>query len=175
MVDAVSPRSHLRMTRRTTIGSALLLAGGCTFDDDGGPEALPSESPGVSDADFDLGLLDEARARLAAMLELVRRASRKHPGLAPALTVLADLHQAHDDLIADSAPAPASSTPTPIRIPAGRGKALDLVRTRELSLQDEFADLARRARSGPLARLMASMSAAIAQHVARLPGDEGKP
>ncbi len=110
------------------------------------------------------------------MLELVRRASRKHPGLAPALTGLADLHQAHDDLIADSASASGSSTPTPVRIPARSGKALDLVRTRELSLQDEFADLARRARSGPLARLLASMSAAIAQHGRPAAGrDEGGP
>jgi len=163
------------MTRRTTIGTALLLAGGCTADDDGEPGALPSESPGVSDADFDLGILDEARARLAAMLELVRRASRRHPGLAPALTVFTDLHQAHDDLLADAASTSGSSTPAPVGLPARSGKALDLVRTRELSLQGEFADLARRARSGPLARLLASMSAAIAQHVSGLPRDNGAP
>jgi hypothetical protein len=157
------------MTRRTTIGSALLLAGGCTVDDDSEPRALPSESPGLSDTDFDLRLLDEARARLAAMLALVRKASRKHPGLAPALAGLTDLHQAHDDLLADAA----ASTPAPVPVPALSGKALDLVRTRELSLQGEFADLARRARSGPLARLLASMSAAVAQQVSVLPGDKG--
>ena len=161
------------MTRRTTIGSALLLAGGCTVDDDGEPEALPSESPGVSDSDFDLGVIDESRARLAAMLEVVRRVSRKHPGLAPALAGLVDLHQAHDRLLADAASASGSSSPAPVRIPAPSGKALDLVRTREVSLQGEFADLARRARSGPLARLLASMSAAIAQHVSGLLRDSG--
>jgi hypothetical protein len=62
-----------------------------------------------------------------------------------------------------------------VGLPARSGKALDLVRTRELSLQGEFADLARRARSGPLARLLASMSAAIAQHVSGLLRDNGAP
>jgi hypothetical protein len=121
----------------------------------------------VSDAEFDLGLLDEARVELAAMLDLVRRTSLKHAGLASALTALADLHEAHDSLLADSVAEP-SPPATIVPVPMHRARALQLVRTREVALQDEFANLALRARSGPLARVLASMSAAVGQYVVQL-------
>ena len=150
--------------------AGLLAAGGCTLQDSGTPPPTATTTPGRSDTDLDLDLVGEARTALLEMLDLARRTSLLHVGLAPALTPLVDLHTAHDALLAESSPDP-SPAPTGSTVAPRSRPALALVRRREAALQAELAALAGRARSGPLARLLASMSAAVAQHVARLPAE----
>ncbi len=161
-------------TRRFVLGLGLGLGlasvGGCTFGDDDAKRRGLAGSSG-SDEEADQELLDEARTELAGMLNLLRRTSRRFPGIATPLATLTALHRAHDDLLADAG-TPSESTRT--RVPASSAAALTLVRNRERALQVELAGLSAQARSGPLARLFASMSAGVAQHVQALPTPGGQ-
>jgi len=173
----VSPSRPLRVARRTTFGLVLglpLAIGGCTRHDSAPTDPSPDGGSRVSDEEYDLALLDEARTELAGMLELLRRTAVKHPDRATSMTALIRLHTAHDELLAESATEPSEAV-TPVSVPGRSAKALELVRTRETALQEELAHLAGLVRSGPLARVLASMSAAVAQQVRSLPRPRAAP
>ncbi len=121
------------------------------------------------DREGDLMLVDEARVELLDVLALLRRTSDRHPELASSLTSLVTLHEAHESLLAESARGAAAPAAPADPLPQRPALALEVVRRREAALQSEFAVLAGRADSGPLARLLASMSAATAQHLVGLP------
>jgi len=168
-VTAPAPTSR-RLVLGLALGLGLTSIAGCTpGDDDGDRRGLTGST--ASDEEADRALLDEARTEMAGMLDLLRRTSAKWPGIATPLAALTALHQAHDDLIADSG-TPSESTRT--KVPTNSTAALALVRNRELALQVELAGLAVKARSGPLARLFASMSAGVAQHARALPNPAGQ-
>jgi hypothetical protein len=151
------------------LGLGMLPIAGCTFGDDAGQKhGLTGSS--TSDEEADKALLDEARTEIAGMLDLLRRTSKRYPGISTPLAGLTALHEAHDDLLAESG-TPSKGTRT--KVPATSTDALGLVRNRERALQAEFAGLAVQAKSGPLARLFASMAAGIAQHAQAMPDPEG--
>lgn len=144
-----------------------------------------------ADAEVDLALVADARRALATQTGLVRRATRTHGALSEPLAGLLAVHQTHDRTLAGAEPAATDAPPadpatsgsptgstggasgsTPAattKIPDSPDAALTYVRERERALQREFVELAGVARSGALAQLFASMSAAIAQRLQRLP------
>lgn len=136
------PAPHL-FSRRTTLALAaagLVAVGGC--DDDGGeaPAARPTASP-----DPDTELVDHVVTRLARAERLARAAG---------LGGLAALHRAHLEAL-DGTP---STRPHP-------KVAADVVRRQERQLQSDLVAAAMAAESGALARLLASMSAAVSQRL----------
>jgi len=151
------------------LGVGLLPIAGCTLGD-GGDKKRGLTGSAASDEEADRSLLDEARTEIAGLLDLIRRTSHHYPGIATPLAALTTLHRAHDDLLADSG-TPSKATRT--RVPASSTAALTLISNRERALQLEFAGLAVQAKSGPLARLFASMAAGVAQHVQALPTPAG--
>ncbi len=166
----MSSADPLLTSRRAAIGLAVLAAGGCTVQ--GEPPATgptgSSAPTGDTAADPDVAVVTNARRELGGMLDLLDRASRRHPDLADVLGALTALHTTHDEFlaeVADTAPSSAGGA----SVPARKSALLDLVRSRERALQGELARLAGRARSGPLARLLASMAAAVSQQVSVLP------
>ena len=182
----VAPVVAPRLTRRGALLSGLpalaagpvavgALATGCTLPDEvrPGSSSATTGSPEVSDEELDLRLVEDARSWLASMVLLLERTRTTYVGLAQPTSALLALHRAHDDVLADAT----GSDPLPqgagTQVPAGSKAALALVRRRELQLQRQLVDAAGRARSGPLARLLASMSAAVAQQVAILPVAKG--
>ena len=172
------------------MAAALLAAGACTRSSEQPPGAARSADPsGLPDAGAgsavatspdaaadavdaaDVAALEEARAAVGARLDLVRRVARRHPRLARDLRPLTRAHRAHDELLAASA-VQRRAVGAPPPVPGSRDRALALVRAQEETLQRRLGELAgtvTSGTSGPVARLLASMSAAVAQQLAALP------
>lgn len=148
------------MSRRTALVAASLLAlGGCRW----GPD---EELGGATDAEqaADDASVTSATAEVHRVRDLVARTGETHIGLAGALAPLLALHDAHLALL-DTTPPEAAP---PVVAPRS-AVALERVRAAETTLQARLAELAGGATSGPFARALASMSAAVAQHLVVLP------
>jgi hypothetical protein len=134
-----------------------MLAAGCDLTDDSPPprgEGTGSSTGSGSQsaaADPDSALVDEVVAHLLAA-ERLAAAGRQAD--------LVALHRAHLDALEADQPAP--------RRPARRRSRAE-VRRGELLLQRRLTRAALAAESGALARLLASMAAAVAQRVAAMP------
>ena len=155
------------VSRRTTLGGALVgvaALAGCDLGGSG-PASSPDQPAGSADPDAEL--LEAVKDDIVATSALVAAVGRRHDSLRRALAGLARVHEAHLEVLG-------SREPTGERPPRTRSAAdaLALLRRRELRQQRLLADNALSARSGRLARLLASMSAAIAQQLTLLP--EGK-
>jgi hypothetical protein len=137
--------------------AGLAAIAGC--DDNPGPAPTPGTTPTAS-GDGDVALVADLVERMAETTGLVALARRTHRDLRPPLRPLAEMHAAHREALDPDAADAAIATG-----PAG----LRQVRRAESTLQRHLTDAAVRAESGALAGLLASMAAAIAQHLAVLP------
>jgi hypothetical protein len=131
----------------------------------GGPTSTSSVDPSV---DPDTALVDRVLTELGELSGLVAAGAR-YASLRTPLRALGELHAAHIEALdgertVGEAPAVAF---------AGPADALRRVRAREQQGQRRLAGWAVAAESGTLARLLASMSAAVAQHVVVLPAAGG--
>lgn len=185
-VPLVVPRAPAA-TRRAALGGALASLAAVTACDvaqpagepagrpggaGGGPSGsasasapdAPSGSLGATPAeDPDAALVDAVLAELGELSALVAAATRFAP-LRASMRALAGLHAAHREAL-EGEPATGRS---PEAFP-GPAEALRRVRVREQQAQRRLADWAVAAESGALARLLASMSAGVAQQLAVLP------
>lgn len=158
-------------------GLAVLGLTGCELDPRGArptPSAAPSAeltagAPTAPSEDDDLAVLDQARSAVTVMLGAVRATRRRHAPLRPALAPLQRLHQRHLTVLAGAGRDSESATPGPSAVRPRAGRALADVRAAEDALQTRLADLAVEAGSGDFARLLAAMSAGVAQAVTALP------
>jgi hypothetical protein len=165
----------LRTTRRRVLRApaaavaAGLVAAGCDLSgssDPGGGTTSPS-APGTPEptttptTDPDEALVARVRTEVAGAAALVAAAGTGRPALARELAPLSRLHRRHlQALPGDEAEAP------PDQVRGDASAALRRVRAREAGLQTALAEAAVEASSGPLAALLASMSAAVAQRLA---------
>lgn len=151
-------------------GAGLAVASGCSlnnpFDSTKTPaaEAIDDLAPDVALAVTAVGALLEAQSRAQLIVTTF-------PSLSSRVAGLVALHATHLEALQDAVPsgvdpAPATSTPAP---PATRAAALTQQHAAELALHDRLVGLALRAESGPFARLLGSMSAAISQRLAADP------
>ena len=157
----------MEATRRTALtasGIATLALAACTTDDprtsstsDG---AAPSTATQTAAPQPDQLAVDRATELSGLLLAEVQGAA---PGIDPGGRFAA-LHTAHLTTLARATAASDSAAPSPTAPapPATRAR----LRRRELAAQRELAHLAAEAESGALARLLASMSAGIAAHLA---------
>jgi hypothetical protein len=163
----VSPAPVLRTSRRTTLGGALagvaMLAGCDLGSDDPGSAPAPTADPD----DPDTGLVAEVVDDIAATLAIVEAVRHRHGSLRRQLGELAKVHRAHLEALGSN-----ERPDRPGPRTADAGAALALVRKREQRHQRLLTDRAVEAQSGRLARLLASMSAAVAQQLAVLPLDK---
>jgi hypothetical protein len=161
----VPARPRVTATRRATLGGALLglgAAAGCDLDP---PGKEPTGAGPSVDGDPDTALVEKVLAELARLTGLVSVVASEHPRLAPAMADLRALHVAHRTALGGEPGHEAASG----GVHTGADEALRLVRTRERRAQGLLADWSVRAESGALARLLASMSAGIAQRLVLLP------
>lgn len=154
-----------RATRRGVLGGLLagLSAAGCDATTSGTKPVAPTSGTPATDPpeDPDRALVDDVRRQVGEVAALVRATVDRRPGLAAELRGLDRLHRRHLAALPGAGQPPTS--------PRAHGGAVELrsrVRAREASLQRSLADAAVAARSGPLAALLASMSAAVAQQLA---------
>ena len=154
----------IALPRRTalvvTAAMTGLAAGACTSDDPDEPSSPTSTSAPPVDADQELAT--SVAIDISVVGVFVDSLARDFPALRSELRPLRRLHAAHLEAIGgfdDSIPAPAP-------IAGGRAEARGELRRSEQRLQKTLAAAAVRAESGTLAKLLASMSAAVAQHLA---------
>lgn len=159
-------------TRRTALGVALgaLAAGMAACDvadldprSDPSPDGSPTEPP----ADGDAVLVEQVVADLVVMLGAPAVATRAQD-VRHATVSFRELHLAHAEAL-ESPQTEAPTQPGP-RI-VSRGEALRSLRRRERAHQRRLEEACLAATSGALARLFASMSAAVAQRLAVLPAE----
>lgn len=154
-------------------GAGVVL-GGCDLDAGSGPAdpAGPTETTGaapVRSPDADLRLLADARGLVLDASILVAACRDAFPSSRSRLASVAELHREHLRALDEAGPAADSATPSPPRPAISPGVAARRVRRQEERLQRRLAQLAAGAASGGFARLLASMSAGVAQHLDRLP------
>ncbi|HEV7876420.1 MAG TPA: hypothetical protein VGP00_07075 [Nocardioides sp.] len=166
-----APRTAVA-TRRAALGGALASLAAVSACDVARPAGRPGDAaPGAPfgdgatrGGDPDTALLARVLAELGEVSGLVAAASRLAPLRAP-MRALGELHAAH---LAALAGRPATGA-SPAPAFEGPGEALGRVRAREQQAQRRLAAWSVAAESGALARLLASMSAGVAQHLAQLP------
>lgn len=148
-----------------TVLPAGALLSGC----DVGDPAPPGESPAVdAGADPDGALVGDVRAELDELWALTSALHAAVPSLQPSLEALLAMHVAHREALRD--PDGSSAPPAPSQAPRGDAVELwSLVVARERSARRRLAGWAVEARSGTLARVLASMAAGIAAHLAAAP------
>lgn len=174
----MSPTDPTRAPGGRPLGRrAVLLAGaggaltaGCAlnnpFSDARKPaaDAIEDLAPDVALAVTAVGALLEAEAR-------ARLAVTSFPALRTPMAGVLALHAAHLDALEKAVPdgidpTPRAAAPAP---PGSRRAALKQQDRTERALHDTLAGLALRAESGPFARLLGSMAAAISQQLAADP------
>jgi hypothetical protein len=165
-VPPLAPRTAAA-TRRAALGGALVSLAAVSACDVARPAGRPGDGA-TRAGDPDAALLGQVLAELGEVSGLVAAASRLAPLRAP-MRALGELHAAH---LAALAGRPATGR-SPAPAFDGPGEALGRVRARELQAQRRLAAWSVAAESGALARLLASMSAGVAQHLAQLPAGAG--
>lgn len=152
-------------TRRTAVGGTLaaVVLTACDLQELD-PRSEPASAPttSVPPVDADTTLVNDVLAELGPALYLVRAVRRRHDSLRGRLAPLDDLHEAYVAVLGGRV---AAAVPQP---PPDSRRAFELVRRGEQRLQRRLVAAAVAAESGQLAKLLASMSAGLAQHLAAL-------
>jgi hypothetical protein len=162
----VSPARPI--SRRTALGGALVGVGVLAGCDLGSDDPASSQAPSAAPEDPDSGLVEQVGEDVAATLLLIESLRRRHASLRGPLGELARVHEAHLEVLGSRR----RSGRRPPRTNSA-AQALTTLSTREKRHQRFLADRAVAAQSGRLARLLASMSAAVAQQLTLLP-EEGR-
>ena len=151
---------------RRSFGSGLvaaataLAASGCDTDTGFDLPGIPDAEEQPDHAQVLAGLQDEQ-----AVLEQVRRVQRRHRAQRRPLAATVEVHEAHVELLAradQTSDAPAPRT-TVQRVPPDPSAAVDQLVRLERSLAAKHVETAMAFRSGVLARVVATMSAAASQ------------
>ena len=162
------------LSRRTTLGSALaapIVLAACDIDPP--PRADPTSSvtpEPPEDAELVAGVVT-ALVRARGVLDAAREAV---PDLAPRLDPVDAAHAAHLDVLVGAVPDSEVPTADPPSLPPRAPAALGAVRRSEQRLLREVRTGCLGARSGDLARVLASVATSTSQHAAALAtGDLG--
>ncbi|MDT0201130.1 hypothetical protein [Nocardioides sp. AE5] len=165
------PSSPVPVLRRTTLVGAPLLAAltACKWTE--GSPSPTAEQPPEPDDDAQV---DEAIAALRAADAVLVDVEAALPVLADALAPLAAMHAADLALLeappaVDASAPPSAGASEPPAPPQTARDGRKLVVLSEDELQKTLVRLAGSVGSGPLARVLASMAAGVAQHIAALP------
>lgn len=159
------------LERRTLLlaGAAGATLAGCSLNNPLSEEKTPA-SEAVRDLAPDVAVAVEAVTLLLTAGSAVTSTMATYPGLRTALAGFSATHRAHLNALTAAVPerVDVSADPAPYVVPPSRGGALAAVRSAEATLQERLVALAMRAESGPFARLLGTMSAAVSQQLAVL-------
>ena len=158
--------------RGAVFGGAGLVLTGCDLDPRADPTPSPaptSGAPADPSVEADLALLTEARSIVLSALATVTGLRGAIPVLRPVLGPLRRLHATHLGVLEKAGPSSSEDAADSLTVVGDASEALAGLRRDELRLQRRLADLAVAAASGAFARMLASMSAAVAAHLAALP------
>ena len=168
------PRPLPRLTRRAALGVAGLASLGVTAVGCDEPAASPSARATVRSTKVtpDVALAVELVAGVQRSVALTADVVRRFPTLRPSLRPLLETQRAHLALLAEAVPDRVMPSPSVTAVPATTDRAVaraSVVRSTKARL-DAYNAAAVEAESGQFARLLASMGAGLAQHLAVLGG-----
>ena len=155
-----------RATRRGVLGGLVLglTAAGCDVGSPTGETDRSVRGPDAAEPtpadDPDAQLVRRVVDDLTGALALVGGVARARRPLAPEVAPWRDLHTAHLEAL------DAADRVRPVRVGGSVPALRARVRREETALERRLADAAVAARSGPLASLLGTMSAAVAQQLA---------
>ena len=159
-----------RVTRRSALGLGLAVAGvavgGCAFNNPLSEEQTPA-ARATPDLEPDVAVAVAGVTLVRGALAAVTATGQSHPALGGRLAGLVAMHQAHLSALVDAVPhgVDTSATGPAYVVPPRPAAALAGLGTVEHSVHDGLVGLAMRAQSGPFARLLGSMAAAVSQQL----------
>jgi hypothetical protein len=163
------------LSRRTALGlgagaAAAVVLGGCALNNPLEEHRTPA-AEAVRDLAPDVAVAVEAVTLIRGAQVAVTSTGERHPALVPRLAGLVAAHRAHLDALVAAVPdgVDTSATGAAYVVPARPARALADVTTAEQRLREGLVGLALRAQSGPFARLLGSMAAAVSQQLAGIP------
>lgn len=151
-------------------GATLTLGSGCALNNPFGAAKDSADGSGEEQTP-DVALAVTAVGAILAAQARARLTVETYPGLGSRFNALIELHVAHVDALAEAVPAgtiPSTVSTTGLTVPSNRGAALKQQERAERALRDRLVAMALRSESGPFARLLGSMAAAISQQLADL-------
>ena len=164
------------MSRRAALGLGAGLGvgalGGCALNNPLSEERTPA-AKAVRDLAPDVAVAVRAVTLVRGAETATAATGEQHPGLAAKLSGLLETHRAHLAAVVDAVPDGVDTTPTPATtyaVPPAPAAALTQLAATEKTLHDELVGLALRAESGPFARLLGTMAAALSQQLKVLAG-----
>jgi hypothetical protein len=170
----VSPRPFPRLTRRSALGAAGLVSLGVAATGCDDPAATPSARATVRSTEIthDVALAVDLVGGVQRSVALTTAVVRRFPLLRPSLRPLLETQRAHLALLAEAVPEQAMPSPSATTVPAGTDRAAARARVLRSTTarRDAFNAAAVEAESGQFARVLASMGAGLAQHLAVLEG-----
>lgn len=171
MMPQTRPLLPARLSRRAALGAGLGLGlGACALNNPLQEEKTPA-ARAVHDLAPDVAVAVHAVTLLRAAQAAVSATGARHPALAARLAGLLDTHRAHLAAVADAVPDGVDTQPSggaSYAVPAAPAGALTQLTATEHTLHDELVGLSLRAQSGPFARLLGAMAAALSQRLHEL-------
>jgi hypothetical protein len=167
-LPSVGPRATAA-TRRAALGGALASLAALSACDLDRPEDKTPGAGATPAGDPDAAIVDEVLVELGELRALVAATGAKFPRLEAWMRALGELHAAHREALDGDA----RSGDSPVVAFTDATEALRGVRAREQQTQRRLAGWAVAAGSGALARLLACMSAGVAQQLVVLPSKAG--
>jgi len=158
------------LSRRSALGLGIAVvgvsAGGCAVNNPLTEERTPA-ARATRDLDPDVAVAVAGVTLVRGALAAVTATGQSHPALGGRLAGLVAMHQAHLSALVDAVPhgVDTSATGPAYVVPPRPAAALAGVGTVEHSVHDGLVGLAMRAQSGPFARLLGSMAAAVSQQL----------
>lgn len=147
-------------------GSAGLALGGCGSGRDGA-----TTGAGPTDEEADRRLVATALGAELTLVDALERTRRRHPLLRGVTAEALRIHRNHVRLLRGAVDAAASAPPGPTRVPGRPVAAVRALVRLERETADAHVSTAMAARSGSLARVVATLSVAAAQLEQVLAGD----
>lgn len=157
-------RRRLVLAGGAAVTAAVALSG-CSLNNPFTTESTPPEEA-IDRLDPDIALAVQAVAAIEVALRLVEATGRRHPQVAAELQGLVAMHRAHRAALVEAVPEDVDlqAGAQPAQVAARPKVARQRVVAAEGTLRNQLRGFALRAQSGAFARLLASMTASIAQH-----------
>lgn len=148
-------------------GATVLGLTGCSLNNPFDDEKTPA-AEAVRELAPDVAVAVEAVAAIRTVHELLAQVAAARPALAAETAELKEMHQVHLDALTGAVPDRVDTSPSASATAAKLSATRVFVRRTETDLHDRLVALALRAESGPFARLLGAMAAAISQRLAVL-------
>jgi hypothetical protein len=171
MTPPTRPDDRAELSRRAVLGLGVAAGAagvaGCALNNPLSEEETPA-AKAVRDLAPDVAVAVQAVTLIRGAESATTSTGQQHPALAAKLGSLLETHRAHLAAVVDAVPDGVDTSPSggpTYAVPSAAPAALAQLTATERTLHDELVGLALRAESGPFARLLGSMAAAISQQL----------